>query len=637
MRGAADRGGSSPGPGVALPILSLAAVLLLAFALSAPALKAYLIWADEAATTRIIGVFDPPIGPLEVVRNVAAYSWDQAPLYYVLAAGWANAAGFSPLALRYLSLLSGVMLIAWVYRLAHDMFGPRAGLAAALLLSTSAFVLVYFHEMKMYALLLMLSAAHIWLYWRLMKRRRASRRLWIAFVASTSALLYTHNLSLFLFAGLGLTHLIFERGSRRYRGIVVAWFIGALSFLPYLPGMLAGSFTRGSMPGSPDLVDVARLLSHLMTNGQDWLWLPLGLSLAYALKQRRSRLIWRLFLFTALMGAGLLLAGLRLHLLQLTSMRYLLLMWLPFVLLCGWSLTALPRAIVLATPFVLVWCLAGVQQTLSGEIMQHASYKLWAQRFPPLHRYAPLLDGKVNATDFLLGFTVDDEINEDIKKGAPGSIGDYYLRRVIGIDGTFLHASERKYRVKGDVGEILRARPHLLLAHDPGVAAPNYAVARHFIDEAFLPCPALVDQPTTLIVKFRHPVMPCDHAPMPLEYEHGIRLVDRAVGYDRDTEIIAALLWWDLPDDSMRDDYNISLQVFAADGDKSAQVDRHLDAALVPWGVVELSVSELPAGEYDLMLILYDRVTGAKLRTLDAATGESAHFTPILSFTVEAA
>ena len=163
-----------------------------------------MIWADEAATTRIIGVFDPPIGPLEVVRNVAAYSWDQAPLYYVLAAGWANAAGFSPLALRYLSLLSGVMLIAWVYRLAHDMFGPRAGLAAALLLSTSAFVLVYFHEMKMYALLLMLSAAHIWLYWRLMKRRRASRRLWIAFVASTSALLYTHNLSLFLFARAGV-------------------------------------------------------------------------------------------------------------------------------------------------------------------------------------------------------------------------------------------------------------------------------------------------------------------------------------------------------------------------------------------------------------------------------------------------
>ena len=636
MRGAADRGGSSPGPGVALPILSLAAVLLLAFALSAPALKAYLIWADEAATTRIIGVFDPPIGPLEVVRNVAVYAWDQAPLYYVLAAGWANAAGFSPLALRYLSLLSGVMLIAWVYRLAHDMFGPRAGLAAALLLATSAFVLVYFHEMKMYALLLMLAASHLWLYWRLMKRRRKGKKLWLAFVVSTSALLYTHNLSLFLFAGLGLTHLVFERGSRRYRGIVVAWFIGALSFLPYLPGMLAGSFTRGSMPGSPDLVDVARLLSHLMTNGHDWLWLPLGLSLAYAMRQAPPPLIWRLFLFTVVMGVGLLLAGTRFNLLQLTSMRYLLLMWLPFVLLCGWSLTALPRATFLATPFVLLWCLAGVQQTLSGEIMQHASYKLWAQRFPPLHHYAPLLNGKVNATDFLLGFTVDDEINEDIKKGAPGSIGDYYLRRIIGIDGTFLHASDRKYRVKGDVGEILRARPHLLLAHDPSDVAPNYAVARHFIDEAFLPCPALVDQPTTLIVKFRHPVMPCDHAPMPLEYEHGIRLIDRSVGYDRDTGIISTLVWWDMPDDSMRDDYNISLQVFGSDGQKAAQVDRHLDSGLLPWGVVEQSVSELPAGEYDLMLILYDRVTGAKLRTLDVATGATTGLASIFSFTVEA-
>ena len=626
-----------PGPSAAVTLGLMVLILLLAFALTAPSMNHYLIWGDEGGSARLVGVFAPPISPVEIAMNVADYAYDQVPLYYLLTAGWANFAGFSPLSLRYLSLLSGMLLIAWLYRGAHDAFGRGVAVAAALLLSTSAFVLVYFHEMKMYTLMLLLSMAHVSLYLRLLKSRRAGRSMWIAFVATAAALLYTHNLSMFLLGALGLTHLIFQRRLPRFRAAIVAWSFAGLSFAPYLPGMLSGSFTRGSLAQSADLAEILRLLSHLMTNGQDWLWLPLGASLVYAMRGRRPPVVSRLLLFTLALGAGLFAAGLHFNLLQLTSMRYLLLLWLPLVMLIAWALISLPHARWLAMPFILVWCLAGIQQTASGAIMQHASYKLWAQRFPPLHRYAPLLAGKVNATDFLLGFTIDDEINLEIKKGSAGSIGDYYLQAIIGIDGTFLHASERKYRIKRDVGEIMRARAHLLLAHDPSDAPPNYAVARHFIAESFAPCPPIVDQPTINIVKYRHPAMPCDHLPLPaVEYENGIRLLDRAIAYDSDSATISALFWWEFPDDSMLDGFNISLQVFAADGEKAAQLDRHLDSALVPWGAIGLSTSGLPAGDYQLKLIVYDRVSGAKLG--GGAAGDVAEkILPILSFTVEAA
>ena len=106
--------------------------------------------------------------------------------------------------------------------------------------------------------------------------------------------------------------------------------------------------------------------------------------------------------------------------------------------------------------------------------------------------------------------------------------------------------------------------------------------------------------------------MGCNHEAAPIEYENGIKVVDRAVQFDEDTERINVLTWWDVPDEAMLEEYNISLQIIASDGQNVRQIDRHLYDNIVPWSVVELSTADLPADDYALVLILYRRDSGSK-------------------------
>ena len=124
--------------------------------------------------------------------------------------------------------------------------------------------------------------------------------------------------------------------------------------------------------------------------------------------------------------------------------------------------------------------------------------------------------------------------------------------------------------------------------------------------------------------------------PAPVNYDNGIKLVDRGALLDVSSEIVQVLTWWELPEESMLDRYNISLQFVTPNGQKQGiQVDRHLSDNLLPWNVIELSTADLPAGHYRLMLILYNRHTGDKALGQDVINGESAQFISVLRFDIQ--
>ena len=114
-----------------------------------------------------------------------------------------------------------------------------------------------------------------------------------------------------------------------------------------------------------------------------------------------------------------------------------------------------------------------------------------------------------------------------------------------------------------------------------------------------------------------------------------MRLIDRATKLDPQAQRIQVLTWWDVPDEEMLDQYNISLQIITSDGQNVRQIDRHLYNNIVPWSVIELSTADLSAGDYRLMLILYHRDTGGKVNGVDEIYGESAGILPILSFSID--
>jgi mannosyltransferase len=84
------------------------------------------------------------------------------PLYYWLLHGWMQVFGDSEVAVRSLSAVAGVLLVALIYRLGARLFGAWAGLLAAFIAALSPFQIYYAQEARMYALLTLVGAMAVW-------------------------------------------------------------------------------------------------------------------------------------------------------------------------------------------------------------------------------------------------------------------------------------------------------------------------------------------------------------------------------------------------------------------------------------------------------------------------------------------
>ena len=609
-------------------------VLLLAFALGANGLNADVIWVDELYSVIDMGAFNPPYSLSQVVESIRQYSPDHVPLYFFLGGLWGQIAGWSQFSLRLMSCFFGVLAIAWLYRFAADAVNWRTAIGAAFLMSTSVFVILYFHDIRMYTMLIWLGIVHSWLYWRLAQRFRAARLTWLLFVVTASVLFYIHNFSTILFAGLGIHHLIFVNRSRRWWRIIAGWALGALFFLPYAPFVVAGlRFNQGHTTTSLTTPEVAELFVSLMVNGFIWLWLPVLLTIGYAMWRRREPVILRLMIVALFMVVAILIISWQFNIITITRLRYFLIVWFVIVILFAFGITSMPYWHIATAVFLLLWCAAGYQFDRSGEVIEYAGLMARAQHYPPLHEYIFYLRGKTNSQDYLLGFSEMYQVSR-APSNRPNSIADYYLQVQLGIDGTFLHTSLKRYRLERDVRGILREHPHVLLAHDPRKVSPNYIKALEIIQGDYMLCATLVDNPALLIRRYAHPVMDCDHQPAPIEYDSGFKVIDRFARYAPESEVLQILTWWEVADEGLLDEYNVSLQIITSDWQNVRQEDRHL-YELPPWDVIDLSTEGLPPGDYRLMMILYHRITGEKVSGLDLASGEAENILPLLAFTIE--
>ena len=177
---------------------------------------------------------------------------------------------------------------------------------------------------------------------------------------------------------------------------------------------------------------------------------------------------------------------------------------------------------------------------------------------------------------------------------------------------------------------------HLLLALDPTEVPLNYARTLSIIQENYIPCAVLVDNPELLIQRYVQHVLDCDHKPAPIEYDNGIEILDHAARYESESDRIEVLIWWNVPDEKMLEEYNISLQILTPDRQNVRQLDRHFYDDLVPWNVTELSTDGLPEGDYTLVLILYDRESGAKASAVDSVSGDASSIISLFTFKVAA-
>ena len=609
-------------------------VLLLAFALGADGLNADVIWIDELYSVSNMGAFNPPYSPAQIIDSLMAHSPDHVPLFYLLGAGWAQLAGWSQFSMRLVSLFLGVLMIAWLYRLATDAVNRRTAMTAAFLMSTTAFVIFQFHEIRMYTLLMQLGIMHSWLYWRLAHGYQITRLTWLLFILTTALSLYTHNFAMVLFVGLGIYHLIFLARSKRWLNIMLGWSAGALLFLPYMPNVVSGLSFSGNNPPSVLSIELIEALAQLLVNGLEILWLPLMLALGHALWRKRSRVILWLLAIALTRIVILLLANHQSQLISLDRMRYFLVVWPPVVILFGWGLTSFPGWFTITILFSLSWGIAGYQYGQSAEILQYTGWIDRARRFSPLHEYAYYLKDKLRSGDYLVGFSVSSEqVNKVNHQG--GSTSDYYLGVQLGIDGVFLESHLMRYRLERDMKRALNDYAYILFAYDPENTPRNALTALDIIREEFVPCAMLVDQPVLLVRRYVNPVLDCEREEYaPIAYDNGIKVIDRFARYVSEAEAVQILTGWEVADEGLLDEYNVSLQIITADWQNVRQEDRHL-YELPPWKVIELSTKGLSPGDYRLMLILYNRDSGEKVNGLDLTSGETANMLPLLALTIK--
>ena len=625
-----EKGNISSRAGLAL----MTVVLLLVFGLTAPGLNALPIWTDELYSVSNMGAFDGPYSPAQIIQSVSGHFPDHVPLFFLLGAGWAHLVGWTQFALRLFSVLSGALTIAWLYRLGADVFNRSTGLLGSLLLGTSAYVLLHFHNFRMYPLLLLFIVMHSWFYWRLAHGHRATRLTWCLFVISAVMLVYTHLFSIVWLAGLGFYHLVFVSKRRRWFYVVLGWGVGALCFLPYL-GVLISGVRRAS--GLDNVTSAAaspgELISvffDLLGNGGDILASLFGGILIMAVWRRRDAVIVKFTLMSLIMMILIILLNEAIGLIPIDRMRYFLILWIPGALLFGYGLSWSPRWLTVLC--LLLWGSAGWQFYRSVDIRGYIGGMAYSYEYPPLQDYAHHLEGKVRPQDYLLGFSFVDYVNRDMELGK--SVADFYTRLHLGIDGAFIQS-----RASGDwqtqvIREKINRHPYLLLTYDPQNQFDHFETARSKIEADYEACDVVVDEPNLFVQRYVNAIIGCERESYaPIVYENGIRVVDRFARYLPQEQTVKILTGWEVADESLLHAYNVSLQIITPDWKNMRQEDRHL-YEMPPWDVIELSTEGLPPGDYRLMIILYHRDTGEKVSGADLTSGESANILPIATFTI---
>ncbi len=287
-----------------------------------------------------------PYSPLEVLQSLQRNSPNHTPFYFLLLSLWGNlTAAELPLA-RVLGILLALLALAVVYRLGTDFVGKPAGLFAVVIISSNAYYNFHIAFGRMYTLLLLLSGLVLWLYLRITYRQqKAKQRDLLALGAAVYLLVNTFLMSATFMIMLGIFHLLIAPKNRRWMQVSIAVIVAVLLFSPWLTVVIPDGVNRfAAVVKTEGLDGVSAVIAWLAIymNGEFWLLIlsAIGIALGVRLKSM-SFYPWLLmfvpFLLTlaALAQLGSFIAA--------DTMRYHLVGWIPFVLFLAAGLYGLYR------------------------------------------------------------------------------------------------------------------------------------------------------------------------------------------------------------------------------------------------------------------------------------------------------
>ncbi len=347
---------------------AVVALTLASFLLRSGALNFH-YWIDEGIS---VGIASHPLRELpSLLRQDGS-----PPLYYLLLHFWMRAWGRGEVATHSLSLVFALLAVPVSYWAGHSLFGRRTGIFCAVLAAGLPFLSTYAQETRMYSLLLLLSivAAACFVHVFVFRRRRYLP----LFVASLTAVLYTHNWGLFLgLTAFGAYLICVWQASADRRALLrdgaLAFGLVAVLYAPWLPTLLYQARHTGAPWALPPVLWSLPQGLYFLVGGRGAAMALLfgGSTGLLALRARRpeERSLLMAAVSLAMLGLGtLLIAWLYAKVTPSWAVRYLAVLAGPMLLLTGLGLARSSRlglaALILVSCF---WVLDPTPKSLDSK------------------------------------------------------------------------------------------------------------------------------------------------------------------------------------------------------------------------------------------------------------------------------
>jgi len=586
------------------------------------------LWVDEYwSIYNAGGAHLGPLSPAEIWTRVATQDPWQSPGYFMLLAGWGSLVGWTAFAARALSLLAGLLAIAWTYRLGHDLVSPLGGLAAAVTMGASAYFLYYFHEVRGYALLVALTPPTLWAYWRLVNQKGGWRTQAVFFLGSLS-LFYTHYFGALPLVVMGVYHLLVVKKDRRWWRPFLLMGAAGLLFLPWMGALVSGLTIA--------VKDTARQLSawtprqivqgtlFMFSNGSIVLVIVLGL---YSL--RRNPVV--IFVWFCLLGLFGLILLVNARLGVVLEARYLLPLWPMLALVVALALERLAqttaRRLII---FILgLWLLAGVWNSIDGESAYTLSNPHWHQPWDILAESLRPRELNGDALLYLLPDWTWPAYHEDVLgyyfNGSPVRTTLLQRPENIGADG--FARQEREAVTEAArvwVGYTTNQPTHYIAAAERLLAENGYLYCGSFSQAS----PLALDlygraNRKGSGVDFRVPENPdvkSDQPSIRLDFITSQSVIPQR---DRQAGHLNVTAFWSIDADVAPSTYSVGLHVENLNGQLVAQVDYGLPTEPHVCHSTDIPLSNLPSGDYRLLVAVYAWQTGERL-AVGGGTGDRA-------------
>ena len=558
-----------------------------------------------------------PNGPLnsfpEIIARIKKHSSDHGPLHFFLMRIWGEFVGADLLTYRLLSVYFGLFALVFAYRLALFTGDHDAALDAAVITAFLAFLMFFTYEARMYSQLAFFTAFVVWMYWRVLSQAgRARWWQWLALTLGSAALISTHYFGIMPLAGLGLYHLFVAPKNRRWFGVCAAMIAAGILFLPWTPIVQHALSIRDQYVPTSDrlsLIESVLALTGIYTNGLFPVVIVVVAAVILRFKQLDRSRKYILFLAAAVCLL-MLLANEILPLIIARRIRYTIVLAIPWACAAAVGLNLLPRWRLLRLPFTLVWLASFFIYSASDD------YSLYINELTNNNQDVAHYQDFVYQTDMaprpdepILSFHPTESLNWRNRAFYGGIL--YRWRDLIHL--SYDDAGELRIQRDSHEGmtptELADEIDAFWVIHNPQrVDLHAMEIYTDWFLRHYQRCKRYLDADDSVIEYFVSKRINCeqrvDIPPLAINYDNGVKLGDVVQEIEADKIKIGIWLLRVVPEV-----YSMSLQIFAQDGTKA---EPQLDAVITSRGLqtFTLDISSLPAGDYSVRLIVYDRKTG---------------------------